>query len=239
MRVRIVLSRGQELLRECSIEGETTIVGRNPACDVVVDDITVSKRHLKLELRDGTLQVEDLGSRNGMRVNGLQVKRQALQHLDVVEFGNHKIHVFDEALLPEAGISGEATVARPVEGTGREIAEPSVNPPIPQFSPQSAPHLEETQPTTASASESRAYGLKSLDEMSGEILRLDQPRTLVGPPGRSALIVRRRDAIYLTRLSRELLRVNDRDVGATPSTLHPGDIIEIGPARYQLVSLGT
>lgn len=41
-------------------------VGRHPALvDVVVDDPSVSRRHLRVSLRDGALAVEDLNSLNG------------------------------------------------------------------------------------------------------------------------------------------------------------------------------
>jgi pSer/pThr/pTyr-binding forkhead associated (FHA) protein len=218
MRVRIVLSRGQELLREHLVEGAITFVGRDPACDIAVDDITVSKRHMKLEIVDDTVHVEDLASMNGVRVNGVAVKRQILRHLDVVEFGGHKIHVFDNELLPEGALTAETTVTSSAVPAGS---------------------LAETQPGNLERpAMPPMFGLRQIFERGGGgIAPLDQLRTMVGPAGKSALLVRRRDKLYLTRLSRVPLLVNGQEVDTTSCAVEPGDVIEVGAAKYELVCL--
>ncbi len=233
MQARIVLSRGQDLLREQSLEKPVTIVGRDPASDIWVDDIAVSKRHLKLELVDSTLYVEDLQSRNGVRVNGVPVQRQALRHLDVVALGNHKMHVFDDTLLPDGPLGPETTIRN-----GSKTP-----PPWPQEAAiadaqgGSAAVLQETQPTLAPVPAWPACGLKPLDGGDERIVRLDEAHTMVGPAGHSCLVVRRRDKLYLTRLSRQELRVNGREVGAASCQIRVGDVIEVGSSRYQVVDL--
>nr|MCU0225976.1 FHA domain-containing protein [Acidobacteriota bacterium] len=47
--------------------------GRDPSCEIVIDDPAVSGRHLKLEVRGRSLHVEDLGSMNGLWVEGQRV----------------------------------------------------------------------------------------------------------------------------------------------------------------------
>ncbi len=51
----------------------TLCAGRDPSCDIVIDDPAVSGRHLKFELRGRALHVEDLGSMNGLWVDGQRV----------------------------------------------------------------------------------------------------------------------------------------------------------------------
>ncbi|WP_242346417.1 FHA domain-containing protein [Anaeromyxobacter terrae] len=60
--------------------GPEVRVGRDPENDVVVDDGTLSRRHLVLR-RDGGggWTVEDAGSSNGTRVNGLRIGRAPLR----------------------------------------------------------------------------------------------------------------------------------------------------------------
>ena len=48
------------------------VVGRTPQCDVALAVKTVSSRHCLLELRDGVWHVNDLGSRNGVRIDGVR-----------------------------------------------------------------------------------------------------------------------------------------------------------------------
>ena len=49
------------------------VAGRDPACDIVLSDPSVSRRHARLFLADGAVYVEDLGSQNGTMVNGAPI----------------------------------------------------------------------------------------------------------------------------------------------------------------------
>jgi len=46
------------------------VIGRDPGCDLVLDDEAVSRRHAHLRLEPGALRVVDLDSRNGLRIDG-------------------------------------------------------------------------------------------------------------------------------------------------------------------------
>jgi hypothetical protein len=45
-------------------------IGRKPPCDIVIPAKTVSSRHCELSLTDGYWRVKDLGSHNGIRIDG-------------------------------------------------------------------------------------------------------------------------------------------------------------------------
>lgn len=51
-------------------EGESHVIGRDDACDVVIASDTVSRRHASVSLKGGKLVVRDLGSSNGTWVDG-------------------------------------------------------------------------------------------------------------------------------------------------------------------------
>src|SRR5688572_29118119 len=55
-----------------------TLVGRSPACDVVVDERSVSGEHAVLVWVDGRWEVRDLGSRNGTTVDDVPVRPTAV-----------------------------------------------------------------------------------------------------------------------------------------------------------------
>jgi phosphoserine phosphatase RsbU/P len=59
--IRFPLTKGQH------------VVGRAVECDLVLGHASVSRRHAVLSCADGKVQLEDLGSHNGTRVNGLAV----------------------------------------------------------------------------------------------------------------------------------------------------------------------
>jgi CheY-like chemotaxis protein len=64
------------------------VVGREVGCDVRVCDPMVSRRHCRVDWRNGVPVVEDLGSRNGTEVNGEEIDGpQALADGDLLQLG--------------------------------------------------------------------------------------------------------------------------------------------------------
>jgi pSer/pThr/pTyr-binding forkhead associated (FHA) protein len=49
------------------------LVGRHPMCDTRLNSIRVSRRHCCMTLVSGELEVKDLGSTNGIQINGHRV----------------------------------------------------------------------------------------------------------------------------------------------------------------------
>ncbi len=75
---RFVAVTGPGLRRGSAIEvASTTVVGRDVDSGIRLDgDEFASAQHARIELRDGGVWVEDLGSTNGTFVNGDKVKRK-------------------------------------------------------------------------------------------------------------------------------------------------------------------
>lgn len=48
-------------------------IGREPSCDLTVEDLTVSRWHASLMQSEGSWLLDDLGSMNGTRLNGWRV----------------------------------------------------------------------------------------------------------------------------------------------------------------------
>jgi pSer/pThr/pTyr-binding forkhead associated (FHA) protein len=69
-------------------------IGREPGCDLLVTDITVSRAHARLTRAAGGWLLADLGSTNGTTVNGWRVREPvAVQVGDLVRFGSAKFVV--------------------------------------------------------------------------------------------------------------------------------------------------
>jgi DNA-binding winged helix-turn-helix (wHTH) protein len=49
------------------------VIGRDPACDVTIGVPSLSRRHARIRLAPGAAILEDLGSKNGCRVNGARL----------------------------------------------------------------------------------------------------------------------------------------------------------------------
>jgi two-component system response regulator AtoC len=74
-------------------EGPGLVVGRSPPADVVIEDKSLSRSHARFTLRDGLVYVEDLGSTNGVRLEGEKVESCALDDTDNVELGSVRVIV--------------------------------------------------------------------------------------------------------------------------------------------------
>lgn len=63
------------------------VIGRSRDCDVTVDDPNVSRRHAEIVQEEGGYWVVDLGSTNGVEVNGSKVERAELEEGDLIVLG--------------------------------------------------------------------------------------------------------------------------------------------------------
>lgn len=54
------------------------LVGRRSHCDICLRFSNVSSQHCELELKDGYWHIRDLGSRNGIKVNGMKVETKCI-----------------------------------------------------------------------------------------------------------------------------------------------------------------
>ena len=74
------------------LEGEGISIGRASDCTIPIKDRFLSRRHAEIRPAAGGWTVADLGSTNGVRLNGRSVRgAQALQPGDRVELGSTEI----------------------------------------------------------------------------------------------------------------------------------------------------
>ena len=71
--------------------GERTRIGRSPDCEIFLDDVTVSRRHAVLELREGSFFIEDLGSLNGTFLNRRRIESGELGDGDELQIGKYRL----------------------------------------------------------------------------------------------------------------------------------------------------
>jgi predicted component of type VI protein secretion system len=86
--VSLMVASGPLAGSEMMIEQTRVVLGRGSSADVVLDDASVSSEHAVLELFDGGYRLRDLGSTNGVRVNGASVSVADLKHGDRIELGS-------------------------------------------------------------------------------------------------------------------------------------------------------
>jgi hypothetical protein len=141
--LRLVPVSGQPI----DIVKDQTVVGRDPSCEIVVDDGSVSRRHARLEQRGGIWWVVDQGSANGTYLNSLRIAEQALKNAQELRFGAlaYRVDLKDD---PEATVS--TPIALDDSATVMAAAEP---PPAPKpASPPPLPKPGAPPPLPAAAS---------------------------------------------------------------------------------------
>ena len=73
--------------RTIALESEVTTIGSAPGSSVMLSDAGVSRKHAGIRKADGGFELADLGSTNGVYVNGEKVARRKLQLGDVIRVG--------------------------------------------------------------------------------------------------------------------------------------------------------
>ena len=110
--------RGEEL-----VLSKTPIrLGRSDENDLQVDHPSISRKHLRLHLDQGTWKVMDAESRNGVRVNGEPYAQIGLRHGDVLEVGHLRFAFVEPRrafqLPPELTPLSSTMLASPPTRTG-------------------------------------------------------------------------------------------------------------------------
>lgn len=95
VRIHVVPADGQAF--DYPFEGDSVIVGRSSASDLVLADKFLSRQHARLYRDNGTIMVEDLGSRNGTLLNGSPVQEPTPVEIgDVIKVSGSVISLHDD-----------------------------------------------------------------------------------------------------------------------------------------------
>jgi FHA domain len=70
-----------------ALDQDCTTAGRHPSSDILLDDITVSRRHAEIHCLDHGYRIVDVGSTNGTYVNRRLVDSYVLAPGDQIQIG--------------------------------------------------------------------------------------------------------------------------------------------------------
>ena len=68
-------------------------IGRRQNCDIQLDFANISGTHAELAYRNGVWHLRDMGSTNGVKVNGERTLRRPLRPGDEIAIANHKYSI--------------------------------------------------------------------------------------------------------------------------------------------------
>jgi ABC-type multidrug transport system ATPase subunit len=117
------------------LRAKSVRIGRTPDNDLVLNDLEVSRHHAELrKLPTGSYEIVDLGSHNGIYVNGCRILNHTLAEDDIVGIG-HSTFRLKHGELRQYVDEGEVTIAANelmVKVTGGKVLLDRVTFPIPE-----------------------------------------------------------------------------------------------------------
>ncbi|MCL1856584.1 MAG: FHA domain-containing protein [Kiritimatiellaeota bacterium] len=117
----LIVEQGPDTGKRFPVPPEGAGIGRASQNVVMLTDAELSRQHCRVAFRAEALWVEDLGSANGTRVNGAEVREAALKDGDVIAVGQSTLRVAgganDTPSVVDLGLSPEqGETASPVSG---------------------------------------------------------------------------------------------------------------------------
>ncbi|MDZ7288706.1 MAG: FHA domain-containing protein [candidate division KSB1 bacterium] len=229
------------LLHEIEIHAEQVTIGRDPENDIRLADLTVSRLHGRLTRQTGgRYYIEDLNSRNGIRVNGHVITQPlALTDGDRVQVGVYQLIFLDPVEVTRLNQEQISTT------TELMLRETSGSAPARVGSPQGRGHESAAAPSAEEKSESGEFapGIGILvNEANNAIFTIDRDHIVLGSEGQvdirvpgpkqiRATIARRGKHFYIcSETPLPCVSVNGRPV--MNSQLVYNDRIEIGERRF-------
>lgn len=138
MRFEVKYPSGQP--HELELSGSVAVLGRDPSCDLVLNDARCSRRHAVLEAGPQGISIRDAGSANGVYVNGKKVERAQLVDGDVVRLGEVFLKVLPEEVAGTVVMGPEDLDAAEQAHVPADEPTASVRPtPVEAMTPRSAP----------------------------------------------------------------------------------------------------
>ena len=124
--LHISVEREGQPRKELRFAKDVIVIGREADHDLqLAFEDGASRQHCRIALERGRHFVEDLGSRNGTKVNGKRIAgRTVVSGLDVIEVGKVKLRVVDQAGAP-ARQEPKAAKQEPVKAAKQEPVKPA------------------------------------------------------------------------------------------------------------------
>ncbi|MEZ4380008.1 MAG: sigma 54-interacting transcriptional regulator [Nannocystaceae bacterium] len=92
-RAQAVVIEGADMGRAVALGAAAIVVGSDAACDLVLRDPRVSRRHLELRAAAGRFELRDLGSKNGTLFNGAAITTATVDAGATLRLGNTYIRI--------------------------------------------------------------------------------------------------------------------------------------------------
>ncbi|HEU4533085.1 MAG TPA: FHA domain-containing protein, partial [Polyangiaceae bacterium] len=164
---RLVVLAGPEPGFECRLDRGVVTIGRSEECTFAINHPSVSRVHAVVHpVAPGRFEILDKDSANGLRINGVDMRRKILEGGDIIEFGDVQMRYFEQGQAPP--------ITSDVSQRVRSIPAPSSLPPA-------HPHNQTQAIPRGRAGRWGAIALAVLAVGVGVAALQSRPRTPSGP----------------------------------------------------------
>jgi hypothetical protein len=244
----IVYDQSGNVTSELQIDRERLKIGRRADCDLALDHISVSGEHALITTIRNDSFLQDLGSTNGVRVNGRLVKNHHLQDGDEINIAIFNLKFqYEPWVVPDS--SWVPTVTRTIKQTVTQEAARDDRTLL-EIGPNDSAGLSRnvtnnrmfdtfvvTQDSMQHHDVEKRMGVLRLmgGAGAGKQVDLDKPVLTLGKPGiQTAVIGKKTAGYFLTYVEgASYPMVNGVEVGATPYHLQDHDILELAGTRLE------
>jgi pSer/pThr/pTyr-binding forkhead associated (FHA) protein len=94
----LILSLRERELSRFSITAVRTTIGRDPSCDLVIDNAGISRLHAAIEAVGDSFLLRDCDSQNGITLNGEPCREGRLVHGDMIGVNKFLLRFSNQAL---------------------------------------------------------------------------------------------------------------------------------------------
>jgi len=248
MAAKLILSMDGAVIKEYPLNKERMTIGRKEHNDIVIDNLAVSGEHAAVVTIMHDSFLEDLGSTNGLEVNGTPTKKHFLQNNDVIEIGKHKLKYVNDQITKTTSADFERTMVMrsPPSQAGAVKTPAKPNQPAVdagadktgKFSgtPTSAP----AKPAAQADSGKPAVVQILTGPNAGKELELVKNLTTLGKPGlQVAVLTRRPQGFFITHVEgKNFPLVNGKELTSQAHQLNDHDVIELAGIKMEFYFKG-
>jgi adenylate cyclase len=94
----VILRVSGQTVREVELTKFPFIIGRDPRCDLTVNQPVLSRQHCQIEASGNRYSIRDLGSTNGTTIKGTPVTTREIAAGDVIRIGEVEIAFFPDSM---------------------------------------------------------------------------------------------------------------------------------------------
>ena len=89
--IELVVKLGERVIEEARIDKEVVNIGRDPGCDITLDNLGVSRQHAQIRVVQGRYLLADNHSTNGTLLNGRPIQSAEISPGDLMQVGKFVI----------------------------------------------------------------------------------------------------------------------------------------------------